>query len=134
MYEIIKNGTDDYTLKYKDKEFNFHTDIGIIRELQGANKKAKVKMLMDLTKEGMSLKDFSMEEKKNGKTYIDNTNKAELLNAYVEEETAETFNNICKKHFGNDLLGLIQDIGLSDDEVEKFSQDLAGALIGKTPR
>lgn len=134
MYEIIKNKTDDYTLKYKDKEFNFHTDISIIRELQSANKRAKVKMLMDLSKEGMSLKDFSKEEKKEGKTYIDNTNKEELINAYIEEETANIFNEICKKTFGNDLYGLIQDIGLKENEIEKFSQDLAGALVGKTPR
>lgn len=132
-YEIIKNGIDDYTLKYKDKEFNFHADINLIKRIQSANQKAKVRMIMDLSKEGISLKDFTIEEKKDGKTYMDNTNKTELINAYVEEETTNVFNDICKEKFGNDLIDLIQDIGLEENEIEKFSRELSEAILGKTP-
>ena len=65
MYEIIKNGTDDYTLKYKDKKFDFHTDLSIMKELQSISKRARVKMVTDLAKEGVSLKDFTIEKKQN---------------------------------------------------------------------
>lgn len=133
-YQIIKNGTDDYTLKYKDKEIKFYADINLIKNIQSANQKAKVRMIMDLSKEGISLKDFTIEEKKNGKTYYDNTNKVELINAYVEEETTKAFNEICKEKFGMDLIDLIQDIGLESDEIEDFSRELSEALLGKTPR
>lgn len=134
MYEIIKNGTDDYTLKYKDKEINFHTDISIMRDMQSISKRARVKMVTDLSKQGVSLKDFTIEKKENGKTYFDNSNKAELEKAYIDEETAIVFNEIIEKQFGMDLLSLLQDIGLENEkDIEKFSTELMTALIGKTP-
>ena len=134
MYEIIKNGTDDYTLKYKDKELNFHTDISIMRDMQSISKRARVKMVTDLAKQGVSLKDFTIEKKENGKTYYDNSNKAELEKAYIDEETTIVFNEIIEKQFGMDLLSLLQDIGLENEkDITKFSEELMGALIGKTP-
>lgn len=134
MYEIIKNGTDDYTLKYKDKELNFHTDLTIMKEMQSISKRARVKMVTDLAKQGISLKDFTIEKKENGKTYFDSSNKAELEKAYIDEETANVFNEIIEKQFGMDLLSLLQDIGIENEkEVEKFSMELMQALVGKTP-
>lgn len=134
MYEIIKNGTDDYSLKYKDKELKFHTDLSIMKEMQSISKRARVKMVTDLAKQGVSLKDFTIEKKENGKTYYDNSNKAELEKAYIEEETANVFNEVIEKKFNMDLLTLIQDIGLTDSkDVEKFSTDLVQALTGTTP-
>ena len=134
MYEIIKNGTDDYTLKYKDKELNFKSDISIMKDMQSISKRARVKMVTDLAKQGVSLKDFTIEKKENGKTYYDNSNKAELEKAYIDDETATVFNEIIEKQFGMDLMTLLQDIGLQEEkEVEKFSMELMQALIGKTP-
>ena len=132
-YQIIKNGIDDYTLKYKDKEVNFYTDINMIKKVQGASQKAKIRMVMDLSKQGISLKNFTIEEKKDGKTYYDNTNKTELINAYVEEETVNVFDEIIKEKFGLSLMELIEDIGLEEGEIETFSKDLSEALLGKTP-
>lgn len=134
MYEIIKNGTDDYTLKYKDKEFKFHTDLSIMKEMQSISKRARIKMVTDLAKQGVSLKDFTIEKKENGKTYYDNSNKAELEKAYIDDETANVFNEIIEKQFGMDLMTLLQDIGLQEEkEVEKFSMELVQVLTGKTP-
>lgn len=134
MYEIIKNGTDDYTLKYKDKELNFKSDISIMKDMQSISKRARVKMVTDLAKQGVSLKDFTIEKKENGKTYYDSSNKAELEKAYIEEETANVFNEVIEKKFNMDLLTLIQDIGLTDSkDIEKFSTDLVQALTGTTP-
>lgn len=134
MYEIIKNGTDDYTLKYKDKEINFKSDISIIKDMQSISKRARVKMVTDLTKQGVSLKEFTIEKKENGKTYYDGSNKDELEKAYMEEETALVFNEIIEKKFNMDLLSLLQDIGLTESkDIEKFSADLVKALTGTTP-
>ena len=132
-YEIIKNGTDDYTLKYKDKEFNFKTDLRIMSKMQGANKTARTKMVMDLTKQGISMKDLVITKKENGKTYLDNSNKAELEKAYIDDETANVFSEICENQFGMDLTTLILDIDLNEDEIEQFSLELVQALTGKTP-
>lgn len=133
MYEITRRGVDDYILKYKDKEFNFHADLNMKKKMQGVYKTAKVKMLMDLASEGLSLKQFTIEEKKDGKTYSDNTNKSELEQAYIDNEMAEVFNQICIERFGMDLSDLIIDIGLEDKEIEEFSKDLAMALNGNFP-
>ena len=132
-YELIKNEKDDYTLTFKDKEFNFHADLNMKKKMQGVYKTAKVKMLMDLASEGLSLKQFTIEEKKDGKTYSDNTNKSELEQAYIDNEMAEVFNQICIEKFGMDLSDLIIDIGLEDKEIEEFSKDLAMALNGNFP-
>ena len=134
MYEIMKNGTDDYTLKYKDKELKFHSDLSIIKDMQSIAKRARLKMIKELSKEGISLKEFVIEKKENGKTYLDNSNKAELERTYINEETAIVFNEIIQKQFKMDLMELITDIGLeTEEEVEKFSTELSSALIGKTP-
>lgn len=133
-YQIVKNGTDDYILKYKNIELPFHTDLSMKKKMQGVYKTAKIKMLKDLASEGMSLKQFTIEEKKDGKTYMDNTNKAELEQAYINEEMAEAFNQICISQFEMDLSDLITDIGLVEEkEIEEFSKELAMALNGNFP-
>lgn len=133
-YEIIKNNVDDYTLKYKDKEFNYKSDIELISKLQEAPKMARIEMLKDLAKDGISLKEFTIEEKKNGKTYFDNTNKQELENTYIQNKMVEIINDVCKKNFNLGLTELIMDIGIeSQEEQEKFAGELGASLMGKTP-
>ena len=133
-YKITKNGVDNYTLEYGEKKFDFHTDLKMMSKIQGATKTARLKMINDATKEGISLKEYTKEIKKDGKTYYDNTNKEELEKIYIDDEISNVFNEICKENFNQDLMTLIQDIGLDDNEIEKFSQELSEALLGKTPR
>ena len=132
-YEIIKNAKDDYTLKFKDKEFNFHTNVKLISEMQQVHKKARLDMIKDLTQAGISMKKLSMEEKIDGKTYIDNTNKVELENAYIEGAIQEFFDKICEEKFGYNLTNLILEIGLNEEETEKFTSELVSALTGQIP-
>lgn len=133
-YEIVKNGIDDYILKYKDKEFSYHADIDLISKIQAASKEAKIEMLKDLAKEGISLKKFTIEEKKDGKTYYDNTNKNELESTYYNNKIMEIINDACQKRFNMSLTELITDIGIENQkDQEKFSSDLGATLTGKFP-
>ena len=134
-YEFIKVGTDNYTLKYKDKSFDFKTDISLASEMQGIYKNARVKMIKELAKDGISLKDLSIETKKDGKTYVDNTNRTELEQAYIEEAMTEFFDNLCKSRFGLTLAELLVDMDIVEDtkEVEHFASELTAALTGTTP-
>ena len=133
-YQIIKNATDDYTLKYAEKEFNYKPDVELMSKLQSAPKVARIKMLKDLAKEGISLKSFTIEEKKDGKTYFDNTNKNELENAYIGEAMLDVIDDVCKKTFSLSFAELMLDIGLnSQQEQEEFSKQLGASLMGKTP-
>lgn len=133
-YQIIKNGTDDYILKYKDKEFNYKSDIELMSKLQSAPKLARIEMLKDLAKEGISLKDFTIESRKEGKTYFDNTNKNELENTYIQNKMLEIIDNSCKEKFNLSFTELLLDIDLTEQqEQEKFSSELGSSLMGKFP-
>lgn len=132
-YEFIKNATDEYTLKYKDKEFNFKSDINLTSKLQEAPKLARIEMIKDLTKDGISIKDFTIEEKKDGKTYYDNSNKNELENTYIQNKQLEIIDKVCKEKFNKTMLELIMDIGLDEKEAEKFASELGSYLSGNIP-
>lgn len=129
-YEFIQTGTDDIELKYKDKSFKFKRDVNLIREMQNIIKEARLKMIKDLSSQGISLKDLVIERHEGNKTYYDNTNKEEMEQVYQNEATMEFFNNKCMKFFGNDLLGLITDIGLAEEEISIFSEELVNVLTG----
>ena len=133
-YQIIKNDLDDYTLSYKDKVFNYKSDVELISKLQNSPKKARIKMLTDLANEGISLKKFTIEEKKDGKTYYDNTNKNELERTYIGEAMLEVIDETCKKNFNLTFGELMADIGLeTQEEQEKFSSELGSSLMGRFP-
>lgn len=133
-YEIVKNDVDDYTLKYKDKQINFKSTIEIVSKMQEVNKRARVNMILDLSQKGMNIKDLVKEEKKDGKTYYDNTNKTELEKIYIEEETSKVFQEEIAKMLGMDLISLLQDIGLTEEaEINEFSTELGQVMIGQFP-
>jgi hypothetical protein len=132
-YEFIRLDDDNIKLKYKDKEYNFKVNVKLISEMQKLVMKSRIKMIQDLAKGGASIKDLTIEIKKDGKTYYDNSNKLELEKVYQEQEYLTFFDEKCQEIFGMDLQALIQDIGLNEEETEKFGQDLMNHLSGKTP-
>lgn len=133
-YEFVKNGADDYTLKYKDKEINFNSNVNIQKELQDVPERARKKMILDLAKEGISIKDLSKEIKENGKTYYDNSNKDELEKVYIEEEQAKAFIKVIEELFGMDYLELLKEIGIDNEkDVNSFATDLGYILAGQFP-
>lgn len=130
-YEFIKNGVDDYTLKYKDKEINFNSNVDIVTRLQDSIAKARKKMIMDLAKDGISIKDLVIEKKENGKTYYDNTNKEELERAYIEEVQGEEFNKIIEETLNIKLVDLYMQIGIrTENENEEFIKEFGEILTG----
>ena len=133
-YKFIKNGVDDYTLKYKDKEINFKSDVNIVTRLQDTMAAGRMKMIKDLSAQGMSIKDLTIETKKDGKTYYDNTNKIELENIYVQQEQTKVFMEIIEEKFGMGLTELFMDIGLTEEkESEEFSKQFGEILVGNFP-
>ena len=133
-FEFIKNSADDYTLKYKDKEINFKSDVNVVNRLQNTTATARMKMIQDLSKQGISIKDLTIETKENGKTYYDNTNKIELENIYIQQEQAQVFMDIIEEKFGIGITELFIDIGLTDEkESEEFSKQFGEILVGNFP-
>ena len=57
-YQLIKNGEDDYSLKYKDKEIKFHSDVELVTKLQNINEIAKEEMAISLAERGKTINDL----------------------------------------------------------------------------
>ena len=131
-YKFEKIDNDTTKLKYKDKEFDIKKDIDLNKKMQSLYVKARTKMMVDLSKEGITKKDLVIERKENGKTYYDNSNVAELEKSYTEMASLDLYNEICQKYTKMDLAELMEDIGLNDKEAEQFGSDLSEALQGKT--
>lgn len=125
---------DVVSLKYKDKEFKFKVNVKLISEIQGLTMEARKKIIQDLAEKGQSVKNLIIETKKDGKTYLDNSNKLELERIYQEELTIDFFNKKCVEYFNMDLVELMTDIGLeTEEEGKKFSMDLMSYMSGKIP-
>ena len=133
-YEFIKNAPDDYVLKYKDKTINFHNTLDIATKLQQSIEKGKNKLIFDLAKEGLTVKSLEVETKKDGKTYIDNSNFEMLEKNYIEKAQAETFVEIVEELFKVKFTDLITEIGLTtESEMTQFGTDLGNILNGNFP-
>lgn len=134
-YEFIKNGLDDYTLKYKDKEIQFCSKVEFIKELQEVQKNARLKMISDLAKEGMSIQDLIIKKTEGAKTIEDHSNKDYVEQGYIQQEQVRVIDNICKKLFNMDASTLILDLGFTEEkEVEDFYKEFGDILTGSLPR
>lgn len=134
-YEFIKNGLDDYTLKYKDKEIQFCSKVEFIKELQEVQKNARLKMISDLAKEGMSIQDLIIKKTEGAKTIEDHSNKDYVEQGYIQQEQVKVIDNICKKMFNMDASTLILELGFADEkEVEEFYKEFGDILAGSLPR
>jgi hypothetical protein len=134
-YEFIKNGIDDYTLKYKDKEIRFNSKVEFIKDLQEVHKIARNKMVADLIKQGMSVQDLIIKRVEGAKTIEDHSNKDYIEQGYIEEEQSKVLDNICKKLFNMDVSTLILDIGFTDEkDIRGFYKEFGDILAGSVPR
>lgn len=134
-YEFKKIDDDTSELHYKDKVFTIKKDVQLMQDLQSINLKARKKMIIDLSKEGISTKNLTIETKDKGKTYFDNSNLREMEQTYIEQETLNLLNELSFKYFNMSIYNLINDIELNEDEVAKFSEDFGNTLTldTKTP-
>lgn len=128
-FEIVDNDTTKLT--YKDKEFKIKRNINLLKRTQEVYFKARTKMMVDLTKQGITKKDLIIEKKENGKIYYDDTNIREIENNYIEMENLEIYNSIAEDYTGMSWIELIEDIGLEESDVEEFAFNFAKSLQGK---
>ena len=137
-YQFIEKDKDTTILKYQDKEFEIKRDVELQTKVQSVHSKARTKMFIELTKQGIKKEDLIIKEIKNGKAYEDNSNLQEVEKGYVEIETLNLMDEISKKYTNMTFSELIIDIGLSENnykEIENFTKDFTLAIRGnsKTP-
>lgn len=129
-YEIIKNGMDNYTLKYKDKEINFHSKVGIVRDLQSINKKARLLMVKDLAEQGMTIQDLVKETKQGDKTIYDNSTRNYIEEGYIQDLQGKEFLKAIEEMLGISLEELLVELEISTvEESQKLSIELGKCLI-----
>lgn len=137
-YQFTEKDEDTTILKYQDKEFEIKRDVELQTKVQSVYSKARTKMFIELTKQGIKKEDLIIKEIKNGKTYEDNSNLQEVEKRYVEIETLNLMDEISKKYTNMTFSELIIDIGLSENnykEIENFTKDFTLAIRdnSKTP-
>lgn len=134
-YEFIKNGTDNWTLKYKDNSIDFHSNVEIIKDLQDVYRIARRRMIKDLAKDGMTIQDLVVVHENGSKTIEDRSNVDEYEKDYINQVQTEIFNNVCLKLFNKDYITLATEIGLeNDEEAKKLGEDIGRVIRGETPR
>lgn len=134
-WNIRKEGIDMYFLEYKDKILPFHSNVGVVNELQSVYKNARINMIKELKEKGITLQDLTIETKtEDGKTIYDSSSRNYIEESYIQEEQARILKKVIKNTLGMDYQDLILDIGLdTQDEVNEFFSELGNCLIGKTP-
>ena len=132
-YEFIKNGKDDYTLKYKDQQINFKSTIDVATRLQESIEKGKNNLIFDLAKQGLTVKSLAIETKKDGKTYVDNSNYEMLEQNYINKSRTDIFMEIVEELFNKKFTDLIIEMELTEKEMAKFGEDLGNILKGNFP-
>lgn len=130
MYKFEKVDNDTTKLSYKDKTFEIKRNVQLLNDLQSVNFKAKRLMVMDLSKQKITTKNLIIKEEKGGKTYYDNSNLLELEKSYEEEYLMNLLDKKCKKIFNLSFAELLADVGITEENVEKFTEELTKALTG----
>lgn len=131
-YEIVKLGMDNYELKYKDKVIKFNSKVNYVNDMQETLKTARLNMVKDLAKEGKTIKSLIIEEVKDGKKYIDNSNKEFLEEAYIQEAQNTAFQKVIEKMLGMNIVDLALDMDLTtEEEVNEFSTQLGEIITGR---
>ena len=134
-WTIRKEGIDNYFLEYKDKILPFHSNVGMVNELQGAIKKARLRLIKELKDQGMSLSDLTTKKEENGKVIYDTSDRQYIEEVYINEEYQKALEKIIQDSFGMSYLDLLNDIGIETEEESKdFFGEIGQCLIGRTPR
>ena len=134
-WTIRKEGIDNYFLEYKDKILPFHSNVGMVNDLQGAIKKARLRLIKELKDQGMSLSDLTTKKEENGKVIYDTSDRQYIEEVYINEEYQKALEKIIQDSFGMNYLDLLNDIGIeTEEESKEFFGEIGNCLIGRTPR
>ena len=129
-YKIERIDDDTTRFSYKDKSFEAKRDIQLIRDIEGVEQKARIKLIADLKEQGMTINDLVVEKKVGNKTYEDRSNVIELEEHYVQIMRLQLYEDYCKKWFNMGLEELMLDIGINDDEATQLGFDMAKLIRG----
>lgn len=132
-YEFKKNGIDEYTLIYTNKDKkevkkDFKRTVKIAQKLNGITARSRIILGQNLSSMGMTKDDIIiMTKTADGKTIYDETNYNEMLKGFIEEESIKTIDEIIEESFGMNVIELFKDMGLVKD-INKVTKDEANQI------
>ena len=130
-YEFKKIDADTTELKYKDKTLTIKRNVELIKNLQTVNAKAKTKMFIELSKQGITKDDLTIKKVEGNKTYYDNSNVLAIEEQYVNEATLEVIDDVCLGMVDMSLTDLILDMELDEKDTEQFGVEFVSILTGQ---
>lgn len=131
MYKIEYVDEDKRVLKYKDKELEFVKDVELASKFQELPVRTKLRMHVELAKQGISADKLVIKTQKDGKTIEDHSNEDAIYKMYQSEEMSKILDEICTKYFNMTVVELVKDMELTKEEEFKFGGELLEALVGK---
>lgn len=134
MYKIEYVDEDKRVLKYKDKELEFTKDVELASKFQELPKRTKMRMHLEMAKQGISADKLVIKTQKDGKTIEDHSNEDAIYKMYQGEEMLKILDEICTKYFNMTVVELIKDMELTKEQELKFGEDLMKALVGENSK
>lgn len=131
-YKFNKIGTDEYELQIGEEKIPFRYTVNMAKMMSEIEPEARINMIVDLKKKGLTPDDLVITKELNGKiikdnTYLDSTEE-KYKNALATEKTMD----IIQDTFDMGIDDLCEKIGItSEDEITQFTIDF---LSLKTPR
>lgn len=129
-YEFIEVDNDTTKIKIKEKEYEIKRNVNLMLKFQSLNVKARMQMIKDLAKDGLTTKDLVVERKEKGKTYYDNSNLKEMEDTYINEASMQLFNELSIEYFNMSLVELLSNLDLDEKETTEFTNRFLKALTG----
>lgn len=127
-YEFKKITLDEYKLVIENKEYPFKRTIEMGEKVQGITASARIKMLKELTKMGLTKNDLIIKKDLgNGKTVYDETNYQEFEKKFIEEETLQVANDLMESCFKMTTIKLFEELGINVNS--EINEDEANGIM-----
>lgn len=127
-YEFKKIALDEYKLIIENKEYPFKRTIEMGEKVQGITASARIKMLKELTKMGLTKNDLIIKKDLgNGKTVYDETNYQEFEKKFIEEETLQVANDLMESCFKMTTIKLFEELGINVNS--EINEDEANGIM-----
>ena len=127
-YEFKKITLDEYKLVIENKEYPFKRTIEMGEKVQGITASARIKMLKELTKMGLTKNDLIIKKDLgNGKTVYDETNYQEFEKKFIEEETLQVANDLMESCFKMTTTKLFEELGINVNS--EINEDEANGIM-----
>lgn len=127
-YEFKKITLDEYKLVIENKEYPFKRTIEMGEKVQGITASARIKMLKELTKMGLTKNDLIIKKDfGNGKITYDETNYQEFEKKFIEEETLQVANDLMENCFKMTTTKLFEELGINVNS--EINEDEANGIM-----